>query len=164
MPPQIARTDALIVIGHGRAADGVADEVAAQGGLVLRGVLAPDRGSLQRLQGRRVLAFAGIGDPARFFATLRACGVEVADERVFADHHPFIPSEIESLVLDAAARSLVLVTTEKDFARIASDPTLAGWKDDIAPFAVILEVGNEAALRGFLADRFAKVRGYETSS
>lgn len=160
LPPQIARTDVLIVIGRGRAAEGVADKVAARGGLVLRAVLAPDRGSLEKLRGRRVLAFAGIGDPARFFATLRACGMEVVEERVFADHHPFVPGEIEALVSDAAALSLLLVTTEKDFTRIASDPALAEWKHKIVPFAVTLEIGNEEALRGFLSDRFAKVGGY----
>ncbi|MBX9711124.1 MAG: tetraacyldisaccharide 4'-kinase, partial [Xanthobacteraceae bacterium] len=162
LPQQLVRTDALIVIGQGRAADDVADQVAARGGLVLRGVLSPDRTSLQQLRGQRVLAFAGIGDPARFFKSLRACGVDVVDERIFADHHPFGPGEIKRLAADAAAQSLMLVTTEKDFTRIASDPKLAGWKDEIVPFAVTLEIGNEAALRGFLADRFAKARGYET--
>ncbi len=162
LPPQLARTDALIVIGQGRAAEGIADEVAGRQGLVLRGILAPDRGLLQQLRGQRVLAFAGIGDPARFFATLRACGVEVVDERIFADHHHFGSGEIKRLSSEAAAQSLTLVTTEKDFTRIASDPKLAGWKDEIVPFAVTLEIGNETALRGFLADRFAKARGYET--
>ncbi|MBX9710247.1 MAG: tetraacyldisaccharide 4'-kinase [Xanthobacteraceae bacterium] len=162
LPPQLARTDALIVIGQGRAAADVADKVTARGGLVLRAVLVPDHRSLQRLQGQRVLAFAGIGDPARFFATLRACGVDVVDERIFADHHPFLSGEMEALASDAAAQSLILITTEKDFVRIASDPMLEGWSDIIVPFAVTLEIGNEPALRGFLADRFAKARGYET--
>lgn len=162
LPPQLARTDALIVIGQGRAADDVASKITSRGDLVLRAVLVPDRVSLQQLRGKRVLAFAGIGDPARFFATLRACGVEVVEERAFSDHHVFAPSEMKRLDADAAARSLMLVTTEKDFTRIASNPTLAGWKAEVVPFAVTLEIGNEAALRGFLADRFAKARGYET--
>lgn len=162
LPPQLARTDAMVVIGQGRAADDVTGKVAAHGGLVLRGVLVPDRVSLQQLRGQRVLAFAGIGDPARFFATLRACGVDVVEERAFPDHHRFVPGEMKRLAADAAAQSLMLVTTEKDFARIASDPALTVWADQIIPFAVTLEIGNEAGLRGFLADRFAKARGYET--
>ncbi len=162
LSPQLARTDALIVIGQGRAADDVAEKMTARGGHVLRAVLVPDREQLQQLRGQRVLAFAGIGDPARFFVTLRTCGVEVVEERIFADHHTFAASEIKRLISDAAARSLILVTTEKDFTRIASDPALAGWTDKIVPFAVTLEIGNEAALCGFLADRFAKARGYET--
>lgn len=159
---QLARTDALIVIGQGRGADDIADKISAQGKSVLRAVLVPDRDLLKHLRGRRVLAFAGIGDPARFFTTLRTCGIDVAEERIFPDHHPFTRAEIELVVSDAADQGLLLVTTEKDFVRIASTPALAGWADQITPFAVTLEIGDEAALRGYLADRFAKIQGYET--
>ena len=96
MKPQLARTDALIVIGRGAAATAVAAEVAARGKPVLSAHLIPDDASVAALRGRRVLAFAGIGDPARFFRTLRASGVDVVDERAFADHHPFSKSEIEA--------------------------------------------------------------------
>src|SRR5215475_3403025 len=85
---QIARTDALVVIGEGSAADGVAGVVAAQGKPVLSAHFKPDESSLAALRGKRALAFAGIGDPARFFATLRTSGVGVARTRSFPDHHP----------------------------------------------------------------------------
>ncbi len=49
----------------------------------------------------RVLAFAGIGDPARFFNTLRASGIDVVRNVAFADHHAFTKGEIEQLVADA---------------------------------------------------------------
>ena len=75
--PQLARTDALIVVGNGGAADAVAAEIAAQGKPVLSAHLKPDEAQVARLRGQRVLAFAGIGDPARFFNTLRASGIEV---------------------------------------------------------------------------------------
>ena len=74
---QLARTDALIVIGDGAAAAAVAAEIAARGRPVLSAHLKPDDASVAALRGRRVLAFAGIGDPARFFRTLRASGIEV---------------------------------------------------------------------------------------
>ena len=51
-----------------------------------------------------MFAFAGIGDPQRFFRTLRAAGIEVVRERAFADHHPFSEGEIESLVAEAQPR------------------------------------------------------------
>ena len=160
MPPQLERTDVLIVIGEGRNADDVAERIAARGGLVLRAVLAPDSDSLSRLQGQQVLAFAGIGDPQRFFRTLRANGLNVVLEKIFADHHPFTTDEIEKLTAEADAHDLTLVTTEKDMARIVSDGRLGQWRDRIVPFAVTLDIENEAALRGFLANRFAKARGY----
>ena len=87
--PQLARTDALIIVGNGRAAEAVAAEIAAQGKPVLSAHLKPDEAQVAQLRGKRVLAFAGIGDPTRFFNTLRASGIEVAGQRAFADHHPY---------------------------------------------------------------------------
>src|SRR4051794_21975602 len=78
LPPQLVRTDALLIVGAGDAAAAQAAAVAAQGGLVLRARLVPSEASLAALRGKRVLAFAGIGDPQRFFRTLRAGGIDVA--------------------------------------------------------------------------------------
>ncbi len=96
----------------------VAAAIAARGKPVLSAHLEPDAASVAALAGKRVLAFAGIGDPARFFRTLRARGIEVVRERAFADHHPFSPDEIESLIAEARRDGLTLVTTEKDLARL----------------------------------------------
>ena len=158
LPPQIVRTDALVVIGVGDAADDIARSVAISGASVLRARLVPDSVSLDRLRGQRVLAFAGIGDPARFFATLRASGVDVIEERIFADHHPFTLDEIERLISTAAAKSLVLVTTEKDMARIRSDVRLQKHADTIAAFAVTLAFDDETTLRDFVTARLAQAR------
>ena len=99
--PQLARTDALIVVGNGSAAEAVAAEIAAQGKPVLSAHLKPDEAQVAQLRGKRVLAFAGIGDPTRFFNTLRASGIDVAGQRAFADHHPYSQAEIESLIAEA---------------------------------------------------------------
>jgi tetraacyldisaccharide 4'-kinase len=48
---------------------------------------------LSDFAGERVHAVAGVGNPARFFAQLRAAGLDVV-EHPFADHHPFVPSDI----------------------------------------------------------------------
>jgi len=158
LPPQIARTDALIVIGAGHVAEDTVAAVATSGASVLRARLVPDQASLDQLRGQRVLAFAGIGDPARFFATLRASGVDVIEERIFADHHPFTLDEIERLASTAAAKSLMLVTTEKDMARIRSDVRLQKHADKMTAFAVTLAFDDEATLRDFVAARLIKAR------
>src|SRR5947209_2597902 len=67
LPPQLARTDALVIVGNGSAAQTVAAAVTALGGLVLRANLTPSDASVAALRGKRVLAFAGIGDPRRLF-------------------------------------------------------------------------------------------------
>jgi len=155
--PQLARTDALIVVGNGSAAGTVAAEIAAQGKPVLSAHLKPDEAVVAQLRGKRVLAFAGIGDPTRFFNTLRASGVELAGQRAFADHHPYSQVEIESLIAEARRDGQTLVTTEKDLAR------LRDWSQQIVPFPVTLAFDDPALLRKFVADRLFKARERKTA-
>jgi tetraacyldisaccharide 4'-kinase len=158
LTPQLARTDALMVIGGGDAAEAVVDAVRARGKPVLSAHLQPDKASTGSLRGKRVLAFAGIGDPARFFRTLRTSGIEVVSERVFADHHPFSKSEIESLAAEAARRALTLVTTEKDLARLRGREGLPVWAANVLPFPVTLEVDDAPALRKLVSEWLFKAR------
>ena len=158
LPPQLARTDALIVVGAGTAAASVAVAVAARGRPVLSAHLEADPASLASLGGRRVLAFAGIGDPERFFRTLRANGIEVVRQHAFADHHAFSQSEIEALLAEAERDALIAVTTEKDLARLRCGGGLPDWARDIVPFAVTLEFEDIAPLRKLVADRLFQVR------
>jgi tetraacyldisaccharide 4'-kinase len=158
LPPQLNRTDALIVIGKGSAADTVAAAIIARGRPVLSAHLRPDDASVASLRGRRVMAFAGIGDPGRFFNTLSANGIVVVKARAFADHHPFSQGEIEALIAEAKRDALILVTTEKDLARLRSSGGTPDWAREIAPFAVTLEFDDSAGLRKFVADRLFKAR------
>ena len=155
---QLARTDALIVIGNGTAANAVAAEIAARGRPVLAAHLKPTDASLAALAARRVLAFAGIGDPGRFFRTLRAAGIDVVRERAFADHHPYAQGEIEALIAEAARGALTPVTTEKDLARLWTPGGMPFWAKDIVPFAVTLEFDDAVGLRKFVSDRLFKAR------
>lgn len=158
LPPQLNRTDALIVVGDGTAAGAVAAAIAAQGKPVLSAHLRADDASVASLRGKRVLAFAGIGDPVRFFRTLRACGIEVVAERAFPDHHPFSEDEIETLIAEAKCDALTLVTTEKDLARLRKAEGLPRRARDIVPFAVTLEFEDAAKLRKFISERLFKAR------
>jgi tetraacyldisaccharide 4'-kinase len=156
--PQIARTDALVVVGDGVAAKMLATEMTVRGKPVLAARLKPDDASLSSLQGRRVLAFAGIGDPARFFNTLRTCGVEVVRERAFPDHHVFSEADIEGLLSEAKRDGLTLATTEKDLARLKLRGELPAWAQGVVPFAVTLEFEDGAALRKFVVEALLRAR------
>lgn len=154
LPPQLARTDALIVVGEGSAAQSIAAEVSSRGKPVLSAHIKPDDASLAALRGKRVLAFAGIGDPTRFFNTLRSAGVDVVREKAFADHHAFTKVELDELVADARRDGLTLVTTEKDLARLRG----AEGATAIVPFAVTLQLDDVAALRRLVTDQLFKAR------
>jgi len=162
LSPQLARTDALIVIGDGSAAAPVAAAVAAAGKPVLSAQLRPDAASVTSLRGKRVLGFAGIGDPNRFFRTLRACGLEVVRQRAFDDHHPFSESEIAELIAQARGDALTLVTTEKDLVRLRD---VAGAQAIVA-FPVTLEFADPVQLRKFIAGRLfqAREKNFRTNS
>ena len=158
LSPQLERTDALIVVGDGSAAEAVAAAVAARGKPVMKAQVRADEPSVAALRGKRVLAFAGIGDPGRFFRTLRANGIDVVGERAFADHHPFSESEIAALTAQARRDALTLVTTEKDLARLRGRGGLPDGAREIVPFAVTLEFDSAVQLRKFVSDQLFKAR------
>jgi tetraacyldisaccharide 4'-kinase len=155
---QLARTDALVVIGTGTAAQAVAAAVTAAGKPVLAAHLEPDAAAVAKLKGKRVLAFAGIGDPGRFFRTLQASGIEVVQHKEFADHHRFSAEEIAALVADAKREGLIPVTTEKDLVRLSGDAELAALAREILAFPVTLQFDDAPVLRTFLVDRLFKAR------
>ncbi|QOZ72264.1 tetraacyldisaccharide 4'-kinase [Bradyrhizobium arachidis] len=152
---QLARTDALVLIGDGHAADDVAAELERRGKPRLRARLTPDTASVGQLAGKSVFAFAGIGDPERFFRSLRACGIDVARTRPFADHHRFSHDELALLAADARREQLTLVTTEKDLARLRGRGDVPGG---IVPFAVQLSFDDPATLRQLISNHLYKAR------
>jgi tetraacyldisaccharide 4'-kinase len=153
---QLARTDALMVSGEGAAAADVADRVRGRGGLILRGRIVAAPAAVAALRDRPLFAFAGIGDPLRFFATLRACGLDVVNTRAFDDHHPFTADEIRALVATAREKSCTLVTTEKDFVRLRDIPGVDA--SAIRTLPITLGFDDEVALRDFLTARLAQAR------
>ena len=66
----------------------------------------------------RVLAFAGIGQPSKFYDSLRKAGAQIIQTRDFSDHHPFTAQELGDLRADAARLDARLVSTQKDLMRL----------------------------------------------
>ena len=147
---QMARCDALLVVGDG--GDSARLVVSRAGARpVLHGRLVPDDAAVTALRQRPVLAFAGIGDPDKFFATVEAAGITIAQRRAFADHHRFNAEEAAELVMAAEHDALALLTTEKDHARMTGDPALAALAGKAHVLPVTMVVDDKEALRELVA-------------
>lgn len=73
------------------------------------------------ITGKSVFAFAGIGRPEKFYATLRQIGCTVVATKDFPDHHRYAPQQIMQLCEKAAALGAIPVTTEKDYVRLPDE-------------------------------------------
>ena len=93
----------------------------------------------------RVLAFAGIGYPLKFYNSLMRCGLTIAKTYDFADHHFYTRDELQNIITEAKKDDLVIYTTAKDIVKI---PT------DFKPYFNVLNIqarfSNEQAFLSFL--------------
>ena len=119
------------------------EEPAGLGGrLVLRARVEPMNAGA--FSGRRLVAFAGIGRPEKFFATLETLGAELVARHSFPDHHPYREAELLALRRPDAR----LVTTAKDAVRLP--PSLRS-EVDVLEIRLVWE--DEAVLASLLRTR-----------
>lgn len=146
----LARADLLLAIGE--AADQARFRQAWPGLEPLEGALRPLPTGMD-WAGLRALAFAGIGRPEKFFATLRALGAEVVGAHGFGDHEPYSDRVLARLRAEARAAGAQLVTTEKDAARLP-----AGFRREVLVLPVRLELADWSRLDTALARLLAEGR------
>ncbi|MDP7668875.1 MAG: tetraacyldisaccharide 4'-kinase [Rhodospirillales bacterium] len=142
----LKRADAAIVVEPDEA--GAEERIRNIAGTRLPVVLCrrrPDP-SAAHLAGADVVAFAGIGRPEGFFATLREMGCRVRAGHAFPDHHAYGAGELERLRADARSRGAMLVTTTKDAARLGPEAARG-----IEVLTITLDWRDEAALDALLS-------------
>ncbi|MFG1477498.1 tetraacyldisaccharide 4'-kinase [Xanthobacter sp. V4C-4] len=149
LAPQVARADAVLLIGTGPAGEQVARVAEGLGRTVLRARLAPCPSAVAALRGRPLHAFAGIGRPEKFFSTLERNGLDLRARTVFPDHHRFALADLIALKRAAERAGATLVTTSKDMARLGT-PDLSALRDGIAVLPVTLAPDVPAALDALL--------------
>ncbi len=113
---QMRHADALLKVGEGSAAEKVVRQAARAGRPFFEArvrAFPPEE-----IAGAKCLAFAGIGDPGKFFDTVRAAGASEVVERSFGDHHFYSEFDAQDILSDADAKGLTIVTTAKDAVRL----------------------------------------------
>jgi tetraacyldisaccharide 4'-kinase len=141
----LARADLVLSLGNAAAQQ---DFAARWGGQIaaplLRGELRPLKMGMD-WQGARVLAFAGIGRPQKFFDTLRGEGAVLVRAEALDDHAPLSLALLTRLEQEARLRGAQLVTTEKDAVRLP-----VGFRIKVLTLVVRLVIEDDAALKDAL--------------
>lgn len=144
---QMPHAGALLVIGDGKKADFLISAFESGGKPVLRAKIVPVPHMDPRwLSVLPVIGFAGIARPKKFFDTLKSSGARLLASHAFGDHHRFTEKEAKRLLEEAEAKSAMLVTTEKDWARLPDDDddsALTELKHRARPFPIVLKFDDE---------------------
>jgi tetraacyldisaccharide 4'-kinase len=143
----LARADAIVLIGEAMATPRA---FAASDLSVLHAAIEPVDAA--QFAGAPVVAFAGIGRPEKFFATLRQIGARLVSERGFPDHHRYQAHELAELRGAAAAGRARLVTTRKDWLRLAPAERV-----DISALDIALRWREAAAIEALIAPLFPRI-------
>jgi tetraacyldisaccharide 4'-kinase len=137
---QLDRAQALVVVGPVKSAADIVKRAEQRGIAIFHARLEPDRNIIAAIGKRKVLAFAGIGNPDKFFTTLSEAGVAIAERIGFDDHHRFTAAQAQDLLTRARAANLMLLTTEKDLMRLGGDPHLKELAEHASALPVRLVV------------------------
>ena len=137
----LGRADAVVLVGEG------GPDLGHFRGPVLRTRLKADGAAFA---GRDVFAFAGIGRPEKFVASLEDSGANITGTCFFDDHHPYAEDEIVQLKM--VAGDSALVTTEKDFVRLTT-----AQREGIRVLKVTAEFDVRAAMEGLLDRNLERV-------
>ncbi|MDS7596280.1 tetraacyldisaccharide 4'-kinase [Agrobacterium tumefaciens] len=161
---QMRHMTGLLKVGKGHAADMIVRAAAKAAKPVFVSTIEPRE--LPDIGGRRVLAYAGIADPAKFYRTVGALGGEIVQQRSFPDHHHFSDDEIADLLSDAKKEDLLLVTTAKDAVRLNGHHGRAEellWSSLVAEIDMVFDDPNATSIIIDQAVEHCRIRRLKSS-
>ena len=97
--------------------------------------------NIDKFQNKKIIAFAGIGNPENFFQLLEENKINIMEKNKFPDHYKFPKKTLENLINKSKKNNFILLTTEKDYMRIDEV-----YKKDINFLKIELEIENKNEL------------------
>ena len=94
--------------------------------------------NINKFRDKKIVAFAGIGNPSNFFDLLKENNLNVLSKISFPDHYQFTKNDLNKLILESNNQNAILVTTEKDYCRINEN-----YKNNIECAEVELQINNK---------------------
>jgi len=158
---QLPHADALLVIGEGKKGDALIKRFEAAGKTALRAKTSPNCDP-RWLTVLPTIGFAGIARPSKFFATLKSNGARLVSSHGFGDHHRFTEKEARRLLDEAETKKAMLVTTEKDWARLTDEDddeeesAVTELKKRSRPFPIVIAFDDEDAMKTLLQSALDK--------
>ena len=93
--------------------------------------------NINECKNKKVIAFAGIGNPENFFNLLKDNKIDIVEEIKFPDHHKYSEETLENLINKAKENNTILLTTEKDYFRIDEN-----YKQNINFLKIEVDIDN----------------------
>jgi tetraacyldisaccharide 4'-kinase len=150
----LARADAVVVMG-----DGDSGFARIEGGPpLLRAYLLPVSDP-SAFKGLRAVAFAGIGRPQKFFASLEWLGATVVARHAFGDHEPYSAGMLRPILAEAERLGVPVLTTEKDWVRIPLE-----LRERITPVPVSVSWDSAREVEALLDRLFVTARRGEPAA
>ena len=132
----IMRAQAAVIIGKDK--HNLTSFIKNAGVTLLHAHFEPSPIAVEKLTEQNVLAFSGIGRPAKFFNSLEKIGAKIVEKFEFSDHHLFTTQELEQIFALTLEKTLIPVTTEKDWVRLPKEyqaktqtlPITVRWEEE----------------------------------
>lgn len=156
---QLVKASAVLLIGRAPGSAQIIRQSARAAKPILQGEVVVENG--ETFKDRRVMAFSGLADNAKFHISLEKSGAHIVEKRNFHDHHPFTTEECRDLLAHASAEKLILVTTEKDHIRLRK---MGGAQELLHsqshPLRIHLEFENDRMIEGILEKMITDARAF----
>ena len=149
---QLARVHGILAVGAGEGLGAVTTLARAHGLPLMLAHLVPAPDTAKTIGALKAFAFAGIGDPEKFFLTLASAGIDATVKQRFADHHPYSEDEAARILARCEAEKLVPVTTEKDIARLSGQDGARGRLAEAAKAVPVTLVPDDPTMLDRLLD------------